>query len=459
MKRIVLVEDRKTTREMVEETLRRRGWTVASGGTVDEGKRLLDDERPDFLLTDLQLPDGSGLSLLEHGLLRDPELPVLVMSAFGTIEIAVEAVKSGAYDFVTKPFDTNRLVGMIDQAVERRSRAPETEPEPDEEAGASGIVGRSPAIRATLADARKVARSDATVLITGESGTGKELVARAIHGWSGRAEGPLLAVNCAAIPRELMEAEFFGAERGAFTGATARKLGRVELASGGTLFLDEIGELPPELQAKLLRVLQERTFMRVGGTKELQADLRIVAATNQDLESAVAEGGFREDLFYRLNVFPIHVPALRDRDDDVELLARRLASQAAERDGLPVPVLTGEVIAEIACRSWPGNVRELQNAMERAVILAAGGPIGVKHIATPGTRAGAGPGGTGAGPRSGRHPSGVTLKEVSRAAQREAEEKAIRRALKESGGNKKEAAKQLGVSYKTLWAKLKEYDE
>ncbi len=426
---------------MVAETLRRRGHAVVTAATLDEGRTALDEESPDFLLTDLQLPDGSGLELLASALAADARLPVIVMSAFGTIEIAVDAIKTGAYDFVTKPFDTKRLVSLVEKALERRPRAT---PSGDD----GGIIGDSPAIRQTLDAARKVAPSDATVLLLGDSGTGKELLARAIHAWSGRSRGPLVTVNCAAIPRELMEAEFFGSERGAYTGAVTRKLGKVELASGGTFFLDEIGELPAELQAKLLRVLQERTFMRVGGTEEIHTDIRVVAATNQDLERSVEEGGFREDLYYRLNVFPIALPPLRDRTEDILPLVNKFLKTFAEREGRP-PLEVPEPTRTLLVRSsWPGNVRQLRNAVERATILADGPELRPEHFG----------GLQRAGAESGLRPEGMTLLDVGRLAQRRAESEEIRRALRDTAGNRAEAARRLGVSYKTLWAKLKEYE-
>ncbi len=452
-KSIVLVEDRETIRVVVEETLRRRGWTVRSAGTIADGRCLLAEETPGILLTDLQLPDGSGLDLLTVALTRDARMPVLVMSAYGTIGIAVEAMKRGAYDFVTKPFDTNQLEMLLAHAVERRplaadalaSRAAEID-------DAGGILGESPAIQALVREARQVASSDATVLITGESGTGKELVARAIHRWSGRAEGPLVSVNCAAIPRELVEAEFFGSEKGSYTGAVARKLGKVELAKGGSLFLDEIAELPGELQAKLLRVLQERTFMRVGGTEEIHADIRVIAATNKDPAALVHEGRFREDLYYRLNVFPIRVPSLRDRAEDVVPLAREFAWRASKKMGKPAATLSPDAEEILARAPWPGNVRQLENAIERAAILAGGGAILSEHVRGV-DETGAASGGT-------PEPvtAGASLLDVGRRAQRRAEEEAIRRALVATRGNKTEAARRLGVSYKTLWSKLKEYE-
>ncbi len=446
---IVLVEDRETIRVMVEETLRRRGYEVCAAGTVAAGRKILAAAAPDLVLTDLQLPDGTGLELLAAALAKDARVPVLVMSAYGTIGIAVEAMKLGAYDFVTKPFDTNQLVALVAHALERRPVDPDAAAKMQSRLDdAGGILGESPAIQGILREARQVARSDATVLVLGESGTGKELVARAIHRWSGRGEGPLVSVNCAAIPRELMEAEFFGSERGSFTGAVARKLGKFELAKGGTLFLDEIGELSGELQAKLLRVLQERTFMRVGGSEELHADVRVIAATNQDLGERVRGGKFREDLFYRLNVFPIQVPALRERPEDIVPLAREFAWRSAKKLGKEAR-LGAEAAALLAGCSWPGNVRQLENAIERAVILAEGGEI------APGDLRGLG--GAGGAARE-AVPAGATLLEVGRHAQRRAEADAIRRALTETGGNKTEAAKKLGVAYKTLWSKLKEYE-
>lgn len=452
MKHIVLVEDRETTRVMLEETLRRRGYHVESAADVREGRALLDAaQRVDFLLTDLQLPDGSGLELLDHALTNDPRLPAIVMSAFGTIEIAVAAMKAGAYDFVPKPFDNNKLVALVGRALERRARATDAETTEAPPTDARGILGESDAIRDTIRRAQRVAPSDATVLLTGESGTGKELVARAIHEWSGRSTGPLIAVNCAAVPRELMEAEFFGSERGSFTGSVARKLGKVEVASEGTLFLDEIGELPAEMQAKLLRVLQERTFTRVGGTDEIHSDIRVVAATNRDLAARVAAGDFREDLFYRLNVFPIRLPALRDRAEDIPVLAAAFVAEEFRKLGRDPLPLSAEATGVLQLSQWPGNVRQLRNALERAAILCDGPEIRPEHLEDFHTDAGARDTGE-------PLPEGRTLKDVGRDAARVAESEAILRALDFTKGNKTEAARQLGVSYKTLWSKLKEYE-
>jgi DNA-binding NtrC family response regulator len=455
MKRIVVVEDRETTRRMVEETLRRRGYVVEGAGTVLEGRALLDAEpAPDFLLTDLQLPDGSGLDLLAHALGRDGRLPVIVMSAFGTIEIAVEAVKNGAYDFVPKPFDNNKLVELVARALERRARAVDAGSgavDADDPMAGSGIHGTSEVLRDVVRRARRVAPSDATVLLLGESGTGKELIAQAIHRWSGRSGGPLVTVNCAAVPGELMEAEFFGSERGAFTGSVARKLGKVELAGAGTLFLDEIGELPPGMQAKLLRVLQERTFSRIGGSEEIHSDIRVIAATNRELAARVHDGSFREDLFYRLNVFPIRLPSLRERPGDVEPLAAAFVAEEAGKHSRPGLRLGREAADVLRQADWPGNVRQLRNVIERAAILAEGDEIGPEHfedVERRGASAGAGE----------LLPAGVTLKDVGKEAARRAEMEAIRHALEGTKGNKTEAARRLGVSYKTLWSKLKEYE-
>jgi two-component system response regulator FlrC len=437
--KILIVEDRETTRLMVAETLRRRGHEVVTAATLDEGRNALDEHRPDSVLTDLQLPDGSGLDLLARALAADARRPVIVMSAFGTIQIAVDAIKTGAYDFVTKPFDSNRLVSLVEKALERRPRATSSDD--------GGIVAESPAMRETIDAARKVAPSDATVLLLGESGTGKEVLARAIHAWSGRSRGPMISVNCAAVPRELLETEFFGAERGAYTGAVVRKIGKVELASGGTFFLDEIAELHGELQAKLLRVLQERTFTRVGGVAEIHADIRVVAATNQDIARAVEKGTFREDLYYRLNVFPIRLPPLRERPEDVAPLARKFLATLAEQQGCPpfeLPAATQSFLSRVP---WPGNVRQLRNAIERATILAGRGELEPGHFGSVDGAVGD------PGPSE-----GMTLLEVGRLAQRRAESEAIRRALRETAGNRTEAARRLGVSYKTLWAKLKEYE-
>jgi len=450
-KTIVVVEDRETIRIMVEETLSRRGFAVRACGTAAEGQRLLESVNADLLLTDLQLPDGSGLDLLVQGLAKNPRLPVLVMSAYGTISIAVEAMKLGAYDFITKPFDTKHLVSLVGHALERRplaADAPAKETQHEHDAG--GILGESDAIHSVIRQARKVAPSEATVLILGESGTGKELVARAIHRWSGRSQGPLIPINCAAIPRELMEAELFGSEKGSYTGALTRKIGKIEIACGGTFFLDEVAELSGELQAKLLRILQERTFMRVGGTEEIHADIRVVAATNKDLALQVREGKFRDDLYYRLNVFPIQVPALRERSEDILPLAGEFARQAAKRLNKKPVRISREAAEALARSSWPGNVRELENAIERAVILAEGEEIRSCDLE--------GAGGFGEGLAHEPVPAGATLLEVGRHAQRRAEADAIKKALAQTEGNKTEAARLLGVSYKTLWSKLKEYE-
>jgi DNA-binding NtrC family response regulator len=339
----------------------------------------------------------------------------------------------------------------VGHALERRplaADAPAKEAQHEHDAG--GILGESDAIHSVIRQARKVAPSEATVLILGESGTGKELVARAIHRWSGRSQGPLIPINCAAIPRELMEAELFGSEKGSYTGALTRKIGKIELACGGTFFLDEVAELSGELQAKLLRILQERTFMRVGGTEEIHADIRVVAATNKDLALQVREGKFRDDLYYRLNVFPILVPALRERACDILPLAGEFARQAAKRLNKKPVRISREAAEALARSSWPGNVRELENAIERAVILAEGEEIRSCDLE--------GAGGFGEGFAHEPVPAGATLLEVGRHAQRRAEADAIKKALAQTEGNKTEAARLLGVSYKTLWSKLKEYE-
>jgi DNA-binding NtrC family response regulator len=360
-------------------------------------------------------------------------------------------MKSGAYDFVPKPFDNNKLVALVGRALERRARATDAEPTEAPPADSHGILGSSELIRETIRRAQRVAPSDATVLMLGESGTGKELVTRAIHEWSGRSEGPLITVNCAAVPRDLMEAEFFGSERGSFTGSVARRLGKVEVASAGTLFLDEIGELPPEMQAKLLRVLQERTFTRVGATEEIHSDIRVVAATNRDLAGSVAEGTFREDLFYRLNVFPIRLPALRDRPSDIPILTASFIAEEFHKLGRDPLPLSKEAAAALQHAPWPGNVRQLRNAIERAAILCDGPEIRPEHLD--------GDEGDGIFQDLGDPlPVGRTLKDVGKDAARHAESDAIRKALEVTNGNKTEAARHLGVSYKTLWSKLKEYE-
>jgi DNA-binding NtrC family response regulator len=383
------------------------------------------------------LPEASGLEVLAASRAAQPRVPVVVLTGFGTVGTAVEAMKLGAYDFLEKPLELDDLSRLVERALgERGDRGDGASDVALRAPGASPIVGRHPRLRAAVRLAEKVAPTESTVLLTGESGTGKELFARAIHALSPRRGGPYVAINCAAIPEALLENELFGHEKGAFTGADRRQSGRFELAEGGTLFLDEIGELPLAVQGKVLRVLEERTFERVGSGRTQRADIRLVAATNRDLARMVAEGTFRSDLFFRLNVFPIELPALRERASDIPLLARHLLAEIARRHRLEPPRLEDDAAELLAAQAWPGNVRELGNVLERALILAEA-PALRAHDLRPLLPSAAGAAGVGGG-----------------AGERDR----LRQALIETDGDKRRAALLLGMGYRSLLRKVKEHD-
>ncbi len=422
--RILIVEDRDSLRRMLERALGQEGYEVAAAADGRSGIRLLAERPFDLVLTDLKLPDVSGIEVLAASRTAQPRVPVVVLTGYGTVGTAVEAMKLGAYDFLEKPLEIDDLARLIERAIgERGEEAVFRVP------GAPPIVGAHPRLRAAIRLLQRVGPTESTVLLTGESGTGKELFARAIHALSPRKARPCVALNCAAIPETLIENELFGHEKGAFTGADRRQPGRFEQAEGGTLFLDEIGELPLGVQGKVLRVLEERTFERVGGGRTLRADVRLVAATNRDLAAMVDDGEFRADLFFRLNVFPIELPPLRERASDVPLLARHLLAEIARRHHVEPPRLEDAAAELLAAQAWPGNVRELANVLERAVILAEGPAIRAADL-RPLLRPLAGPG----------------------------ERERLRQALTEAGGDKRQAAEILGMSYRTLLRKVKEHD-
>ena len=436
--RILIVEDRDSLRRMLERALGQEGYEVTAAADGRSGIQLLGERPFDFVLTDLKLPDVSGLEVLEASRAAQPRVPVVVLTGFGTVGTAVEAMKLGAWDFLEKPLEIDDLSRLIERAVGERSGPGEEAAAVFQAPGAPPIVGVHPLLRTALRMLQRVGPTESTVLLTGESGTGKELFARSIHGLSPRREGPCVALNCAAIPESLIENELFGHEKGAFTGADRRQPGRFELAQGGTLFLDEIGELPVGVQGKVLRVLEERTFERVGGGKTLRADVRLVAATNRDLAAMVAAGEFRADLFFRLNVFPIELPPLRERASDVPLLARHLLVEIARRHRIEPPRLEEDAAGLLAEGPWPGNVRELANVLERAVILTEGPAIRAADL-RPLLRPLAGSSGSAA-------PEGS------------AERDRIKQALVEAEGDKHRAAELLGLPYRTLLRKVKEHD-
>jgi DNA-binding NtrC family response regulator len=453
---ILIVEDKESLRTMLRLALERAGHGVLEAGDQPEAVRLLNEFRPAVVLSDLRLPNGDGFGVLRAAKELDSDIPVIVMTAYGSIEDAVSAMKQGALDFLAKPVDPDHLQLMVSRAIEQRRLVTENMLLKEELAvrrGAPQIVGEDPSLRRVLASLQRAAATDTTVLIEGESGTGKELFARTLHALSPRADEPFVAINCAAIPETLLESELFGHEKGAFTGAFARKPGKFELAHRGTLFLDEIGDLPLSLQAKILRSLEEKRFERLGGTSSIQVDVRLVAATNRGLKAAVAARRFREDLYFRLSVFPISIPPLRERPADVARLTRFFIDRFC-RDLKKKPLtLSPAALEALQQYSWPGNVRELQNCIERAVILADGDVLQPRHLnlSFAGTQADAT-----VDPWDQIDLSG-TMNDAVRRATAEVERRKLIEALRESGGNKPRAAEILQVSYKTFLAKLKEH--
>jgi DNA-binding NtrC family response regulator len=448
MASILIVEDKESLRRMLDEMLRAEGWTVVGVGSGSAAiERLRGGENVDLVLTDWRLPGADGLAVLDAARAVDPTLPVIVMTAFGSIETAVDAMKRGAEDFITKPVEPELLRLLVARSIERRARSRESLLFAEERSRRiPPIVGESAALKAVRAEARRVAETDAAVLLEGESGTGKELFARAIHGLSPRSSRPFVAINCAAIPDTLLESELFGHEKGAFTGAGSRRLGRFELADGGTVFLDEIGELSVATQGKLLRVLQEKSFNRVGGTAAIHVDVRIVTASNRPLADLVLQKLFREDLFYRVRVFPIFIPPLRERPEDIDpLIDWYLARLPGELKKKPL-VLDGAARERMRRYPWPGNVRELRNCLERAIILAEGGSIEERHLRLASEPPSAAPAGR-----------DETLEEVRERGARAAERLWLARALERAKGDRTAAAEALKLSPRRLEAKLKEH--
>lgn len=435
---------------MLQDTLESEGYQVVLSGDGLEGIKRFREEKVDLVLTDLKLPKKDGLEVLSAVKEDNPLIPVIIMTAYGTIDIAVKAVKDGAFDFITKPFDTDHLLHLIKKALHSQRVITENillKEEFSSQLGMPTIVGKSKKIVEAARLAQKVAPTKTTVLLLGESGTGKELFARAIHCLSPRKEFPFVPINCAAIPRELLESELFGYEKGAFTGAENRKLGRFELADKGTVFLDEIGEMDMSLQSKIMRVIQEGEIERVGGLKTIKVDVRVLAATNRDIKKAVSEGRFREDLYYRLNVFPIIIPPLRERLEDIPLLVDYFIKKYCAEMKVPEKRISSDAMNMLMRYNWKGNVRELENTIERAIILCDGNTISTEHIALL--------------PLSDRSletlPLEGSLEVTVREALRIVETKRIKKALEETRGNKSKAAEILDVSYKTLLTKIKEY--
>jgi DNA-binding NtrC family response regulator len=434
--RILVVDDEEKFALLTAEHLHEAGHKVTAVTTGQEAVDALAREPFDAVVTDLRMDPVDGMAVLEAAKKANPETGVVVMTAYGTVENAVQAMRRGAYDFVTKPFSLDELVLVLERLGERSALRKENvalRQELNTAGRFTEMVGTSQALKCVQDLINKVAPSDASVLVLGESGVGKELVARMIHRTSPRADKPFVVVHAAALPESLLESELFGYEKGAFTGAAGRKPGRLETAEGGTLFLDEIGEISPPFQVKLLRFLQEKTFVRLGGTEEKTVDTRIIAATNRNLQQEVAAGHFREDLYYRLSVFPITVPPLRERKSDIKHLARHALARLGYNQELG-----SEVEALLKDYDWPGNVRELENVLERAVILARGDEIGLQHVQLP-------------EPVLVRPGSSEGRNRTSLAAM---EEEMLHDALGRAGGNKTKAARLLGITRRMLYTKL-----
>jgi len=442
---------------MLRHALEAHGHAVLEARDEPEAIRELRRTRPVVVLTDLKLPVGDGFGVLRAAKELDPDLPVVVMTAYGSIQDAVSAMREGAMDFLAKPVEPDHLLLMVERAIAQRRMLTEyivLKEELAERRGAPRIIGEDGKLRQVSQQLHRAAATDATVLLEGESGTGKELFARALHALSPRADGPFVAINCAAIPESLLESELFGYEKGAFTGAAQRKPGRFELAHRGTLFLDEIGDLPLALQAKILRALEEKQFERVGGTQSLHVDARVVAATNRNLKQRVNERQFREDLYFRLSVFPIEIPPLRERGDDVLILARHFVDKFCKDLNKKLLMLAPTALDDLKAYPWPGNVRELQNCIERAVILADGDAIHQRHLNLSFRSAPSGQVQT--DPWDQIDLSG-TMTDAIRRVSGEVERRKIEIALQEYGGNKAQAAHALQLGFKALMQKIKAY--
>jgi two-component system, NtrC family, response regulator HydG len=440
---LLVADDDPGLRESLERALTREGYRIV---LASDGRAALERFQSggiDLIVTDLKMPGLTGLELLRAAKAIAPDVDVILLTAFGTVEEAVKAMKDGAYDFLTKPFRREQLLKLIDKALERRDlieRNKALQQRLDDLLGQSAVIGASPAFRRMMTLVEQVADSSATVLIQGESGTGKEGAARAIHGRSARKNGPFVAVNCAALPETLLESELFGYEKGAFTGAAGRKEGRFELADGGTLFLDEVADLSAVTQPKILRVLQEGEFERLGGTRSQRVDVRIVAATNQDLAQMVKDRRFREDLFYRLNVITITVPPLRDRREDIPVLAHHFVRIYAAKNNRTLEGVSDDAVRRLEAYSWPGNVRELENVVERAVVLARGGRIELADL--PAEIAGATP-----------LPEGMLSIRIGTPLA-EVNARLLEETLRVTKGNKTLTARLLGIDVRTVARKL-----
>ncbi len=452
--RFLIVDDEEHIREILRATLESLAISIHDAGSAEEALTLIREENVDVVVCDIQMPGMNGLDFLSKVKSEQPSIKFLMITAHGTLDTAIQALRFGASDFLTKPFENEEIRNIARRLL--RERTGTSDPIPTVETGVTvnaltGIVGKSSVLLACLEKARKAAVSDTTVLLTGESGTGKEVVSRAIHTLSKRSEKPFIAVNCGAIPENLLESELFGHEKGAFTGAIASKPGKFTLADGGTIFLDEIGEMPMLMQVKLLRVIQDRIIEPVGSARTFKLDFRLIAATNRNLKEEIKQGRFREDLYYRLNIIPIDLPALRDREGDVLLLARNFVTYYNERYGCKYS-LTADNERDLCSYSWPGNVRELANAVERAVVLASGEGLSFA-LSDEGPQSGAGNKTESNEMESAQSKGGTAIKEKKQAVER-AE---ILKSLELNRWNKTQTAESLGMSRRSLLYKIKEF--
>ena len=441
MKRVLVVDDEEGIREFIGDVLSGEGYKVTLARDGAEAAAILEKQSFHLMITDLKMPRLGGMDLLRKSRVEQPEMEVIVLTAHGTVSSAVEAMKLGAYDYLNKPLShPDELREVAARALERRALRDEGHLRKEQKAERGGMVAEDPGMQAVAAQIAKVAVTDATVLLLGESGAGKEVAARAIHEQSHRSKGPFVAINCAVLSEHLIESDMFGHEKGAFTGATDMRRGKFELADSGTLFLDEVAELHPALQAKLLRVLEERKFERVGGTRSIEVDIRLVAATNRDLANEMSEGRFREDLFHRLAVFPIRLPALRERPGDIIPLAEHLLIGIGRQLKRPGFELDESARKALLGHGWQGNVRELANVLERAAILSDGSTITAQNLGLSFSPS----------PKTGLMGFEGTLKDLER--------EAIKATLAATSGHRKNTAERLGIGLRTLYEKLKEYD-
>ncbi|MBO7434634.1 sigma-54-dependent Fis family transcriptional regulator [bacterium] len=432
---ILVADDDRAHRDMLRANLEHAGYSVMEVSNGREAVRCVKSQHPDLVLMDMRMPEMDGLTAVKEIRAFDQKVPILIMTAFGTIENAVQTVKAGAYDYILKPLDMSVLEKAIKSGLDQQDKS---ESGGEQESQKESFVAESSAMKDLVSLARKVAASEASVLLTGESGTGKEVLANYIQSLSARSQKPFVKVNCAALHDQLLESELFGHEKGAFTGAVAQRKGRFELADGGTIFLDEIGDMALETQAKILRVLQQKTFERLGGAQTIKSDCRVISATNKDLKEAISQGKFREDLFYRLSVVPMHIPPLRDRKEDIPPLADFFMRKHSEKNRKSMARITPEALSALISYDWPGNVRELSNVIERAVILSLGDDLTIESL-----------------PAAMRN---IEPAEGELTVLEQAEKNLIIATLKKYGGNRGLAAEELGMSRRTLYNKLHRYN-